>query len=52
MTRHREKLLEKLRALRLEDPERGHIDADQALLDYIDDPEVTEAFEAIGKWYA
>lgn len=31
---------------------QAHEDADQALLDFIDDPEVTEAFYNIDKWYA
>jgi hypothetical protein len=32
--------------------EEGHIEADRALLDFIDDDEVTEAFAAIPKWYS
>lgn len=34
------------------DSERAHIYADQALLEYIGDPDVTAAFEAIHKLYA
>lgn len=34
------------------DVERGHIDADQALLAYINDPEITEAFDSLEKWYS
>lgn len=34
------------------DPEEAHVQADEALLEYINDPRVTEAFEAIEKWYA
>lgn len=34
------------------DPEIAHAKADAALLDYINDPEVREAFEAVEKWYA
>lgn len=34
------------------DPENGHIEADNALLAFIDDIEVTAAFKAISKWYA
>jgi hypothetical protein len=45
-------LVAKLRALAAEDPEEGHVDADQALLDYIGDPDVREAFAAVPKWYA
>lgn len=32
------------------DPEVAHIQADQLLLDYISDPEITEAFEAVQRW--
>lgn len=35
-----------------EDLEAGHVVADDALLKYIDDPEITAAFEAVPKWYA
>jgi hypothetical protein len=34
------------------DEEEGHYMADEALLEYIDDKEIKEAFEAIRKWYA
>ena len=34
------------------DKEGDHILADSLLLKFIADPEVTEAFDAIGKWYA
>lgn len=34
------------------DPEVDHEKADQLLLDYIDDPEVTQVFYDIHKWYA
>lgn len=34
------------------DPERGHIAADAALLEYIADKEVTAAFDEVEKWYA
>ena len=33
------------------DPEYDHRAADRALLDYINDPEVTKAFNDIEKWY-
>lgn len=47
-------LLKVLRALARPpvDEEVAHADADKALLDYIDDPEITKAYEAIPKWYA
>jgi len=34
------------------DYEQDHIDADELLLEYINDPEIAAAFEAIGKYYA
>lgn len=33
-------------------PDDWHIEADQALLAYIDDQEITEAFDKIEKWYS
>jgi hypothetical protein len=48
----RELLLKRLHEAARSDPEEGHIAADEALLDYIGDPEITQAFESIGKWYA
>lgn len=52
MSLSREELLRRLRDEVSADPESGHLEADRALLEFIDDPEVTEAFEAIAKWYA
>lgn len=51
---HREELLVRLRELHgpSGDIEAQHSIADQALLDYIADPEITEAYEAIERWYA
>jgi len=34
------------------DAEKGHLKADQLLLEYINDPEVTEVFEGLDKWYS
>lgn len=34
------------------DSEAPHIEADAALLAYIDDPEVTRLFESLTRWYA
>lgn len=61
----REELLEELKNLRdvgipvllfggreVRDREREHILADELLLAYLNDPEITAAFEAIEKWYA
>lgn len=35
-----------------EDTEGGHVAADKAILDYINDDEITAAFRLIPKWYA
>jgi hypothetical protein len=54
----REELLTLLRALAAkadrdeDDPEDDHPAADKALLTFINDPEVTAAFDAIRKWYS
>ena len=32
--------------------EDDHVEADAILLDLIDDDEISEAYHAIGKWYA
>lgn len=46
-------LLQRLRDLeQLDDRERAHQAADQALLDFIGDRRVTALFDAIDKWYA
>ncbi len=34
------------------DQETDHVDADRLLLEYINNAEVTKAFDAISKWYA
>ncbi len=34
------------------DAECAHADADEALLDYINDPEITAAWQKVEKWYA
>lgn len=34
------------------DTESDHADADEALLDYVDDAEILEIYESIGGWYA
>ena len=36
----------------LRDTENSHLDADAALIAYIDDPEVTRLFESLERWYA
>lgn len=50
----RKALLERLRAAAETsqgDAEGGHSDADQILLDWIDDPEVEELYGKVKKWY-
>lgn len=47
----RDELLARLEAIGGE-PESDHIEADQLLLKFIDDHEITLAFGAIRKWYA
>lgn len=49
----RKDLLEFLRNEQLNaDHEVAHFNADTALLEYIDDDEIAEAFTAIRRWYA
>ena len=48
----RDKLIEYLKGLKDIDEEVAHLWADEALLDYIEDPEVAEAFRAVPKYYA
>lgn len=49
----RSKLLVALRELgEPGDPEYAHGEADRLLLDYLNDPEITAAYEAITRWYA
>jgi hypothetical protein len=48
----RRRVLEALRRTTDLGPEEGHIAADNALLDYIDDAEIAEAYGRITKWFA
>ena len=49
----REELIEKLQSLEEDtDFELTHQEADELLIQYINDPEVTEAYDALLKWYA
>lgn len=49
----RDKIIGYLKALRtIEDEEVAHLWADEALLNYIGDPEITEAFGAVPKYDA
>lgn len=50
----RDELLERLKALRAmtgNDPTDCHMDADQLLVDYIGDAEISAAYEKVEKWY-
>jgi len=51
---NRKQLLDLLRGLQGDtgDKEVAHIEADEALLTYIDDIEVAQAFHDIDRWYA
>ncbi len=46
------KTLEGAAAMSSYDEERAHIDADMALLDYINDDEIRQAFDRVDRWYA
>jgi hypothetical protein len=49
----KEELLKRLASLVSDwDTETAHHQADELLLAYINDAEITQAFEAIHKWYA
>lgn len=51
----RDQLLKKLIDIKQNthgDLENDHADADNAILQYINDPEIEKAFDAIDKWYA
>jgi hypothetical protein len=49
----KDELLKRLASLASDwDTEMAHYKADELLLAYINDAEITQAFEAIDKWYA
>ena len=49
----KEALLELLRReAKSDDTEQAHAAADEALLDFINDPEIRAAYNAVPKWYA
>lgn len=50
----REKALARLKELEAcpEGEDAGHMEADRILLSLINDPEITEAFDDIFKWYS
>lgn len=45
-------LIESLKELKGGCPEQSHEDADELLLNYIDNDDVKYAFESIAKWYS
>lgn len=47
----KEELIKKLRNVD-ENTEEGHAEADNLLIEYINDKEIAEAYDAIHKWYA
>lgn len=50
----KKKLIDRLKNLSAQDqdPEAAHSYADDALLDFIEDPEIRLAYHGIAKWYA
>lgn len=49
----KEELIAKLHEIREKsEREKGHMQADDALIEFINDSEITEAYESISKWYA
>ena len=47
-----EELRERLRGLHGEDADTNHREADQWLIEYIDDPDVTRLFDQLVRWYS
>ena len=45
-------LITKLREIKTGDEEINHLKADRLLLEFINNPEVKEAFYELDKWYA
>ena len=53
LTMTKEKLLLKLKECQEnDDREYAHVDADMALLEYINDQDIINAFTALTRWYA
>lgn len=49
----KDELVKRLKALNnLDDPKQAHIHADELLLKYINDKEVSDTFDDIDKWYS
>jgi hypothetical protein len=49
---NKEELLNSLLELDTEDPESSHIKADELLLEFINDEEISQTFHNIEKWYS
>lgn len=48
----KKELIKQLKECNSGDLEADHSDADDLLLEYIDDQEIKEVFDCIDKWYA
>lgn len=48
----KEKLLRQLEEAQYTDPENGHSLADDALIEFINDTDITTAYEKLERWYA
>ncbi|KKM97958.1 hypothetical protein LCGC14_1162880 [marine sediment metagenome] len=50
----RDELIEKLQAIKDDgpEPEINHFNADELLLEYINDQEIEDLFNSIQKWYS
>ena len=48
----KEELIKKLNECAKNEPEAAHGDADDLLIEYINDKEIAEAYDNVPKWYA
>lgn len=48
----KQELIEKLKNIKGYDIEVNHVEADELLLDFINDKDINEAYGDIEKWYA
>lgn len=51
----KEELMDKLKSLAAmndKDVEMNHVHADEALIEFIDDPEIAKAYNKIKRWFA
>ena len=50
---NKEELIEKLKKCEEDgDTESAHVEADDLLIEYINDPDIRKAYNDIGKWYS